>query len=168
MTIQSLTEEYTAACLSMAQTRAYDGIRLIVLGCMSAVADCIMRKSAIDNPSEASAHLLGRTIDGKQLGHPGFGISVDTFELQTESSLFHYPELAIARAGILDYFHSPEQRRFQKIFTWEEFTDMKPNKALVKYLRMVARSMVLPVEALDEAPSLLSDGLPMKSIVVSF
>ena len=45
-------------------------------------ADSIMRKIAIDEPSEACSHLVGRTAKGRQLGLAGFGISVGSFATQ--------------------------------------------------------------------------------------
>lgn len=41
-----------------------------------------MRKIAIDEPSEACSHLVGRTAKGRQLGLAGFGISVGSFATQ--------------------------------------------------------------------------------------
>ena len=85
--------------------------------------------------------------------------------MQCETIELHTAELSVARTAVLDYFQSPEQRRLQKLFSWEEEFQLRPNKALVKYLRIVARSLAL---ATSEGPNLLCDSLPISSQVVSF
>jgi len=139
MTLQRLMEHFAAAAFSIQQCRPLDAVCIIVPGCITAIADCVMRQVAHDTPSEACTHLLGRTREGRQLGVPGFGISVATFADQTETIEVHTPELNLARAAVLDYFESPEQRRYFKIFTWETAPEVKPNPSLVKYLRNICR-----------------------------
>jgi hypothetical protein len=41
-----------------------------------------MRQVAVIEPSVVCTHLMGRTAGGKQLGLPGFGISIGTFATQ--------------------------------------------------------------------------------------
>jgi hypothetical protein len=86
LTLQRLSEHFAAAFFSIQQSRPFDAVGIVVTGCMSAVADAIMRKIAIDEPSEVCSHLMGRTVDGRQLGLPGFGISVGTFATQVISN----------------------------------------------------------------------------------
>lgn len=162
--IHRLAEHFAASAFSIMQSRSFDGVCIVVLGCIAAVSDAIIRKMATDEPSEACSHLMGRTVNGRQLGHPGFGLSVGTFATQTETIEVPYPELCVARTAVLDYFQSPAQRRLQKIYTWEDEYPLRPNQYLIKYLRMVARSMAL---ATSSAPSLLSDGWPLRSHIVS-
>ena len=164
-TIQRLAEHFAAAALSIMQSRSFDGVCIVVTGCIAAIADAVIRKIATDEPSEACSHLMGKTVSGRQLGHPGFGISVSTFATQSETIETPSAELCVARTAVLDYFQSPEQRRLQKLFSWEEEFQLRPNKALVKYLRIVARSLAL---ATSEGPNLLCDSLPISSQVVSF
>ena len=76
-----------------------------------AIGDAIMRRAATDHPSAVCTHLFGRTSAGKQLGVPGYGISVGYFASQTASMEIHVPELVTARTAVLDYFRSPAQRR---------------------------------------------------------
>ena len=146
LTLQRITEHFSAACLSIQQSRPFDAVCIIVTGCLTALADAIMRKIAIDEPSEACSHLMGKTKDGRQLGHSGFGISFGSFASQSETLEIHTPELAIARTAVLDYFQSPQQRRLEKIFHWEEHFSLRPGRPLIKYLRNIAHEIALPVQ----------------------
>jgi thiol-disulfide isomerase/thioredoxin len=160
LTLQRITEILISAGLSIQQSRTLDAVLLISTGAIAAIADATMHQLAYDEPSEVCAHLLGKTIDGRQLGHPGFGLSIGTFATQSETLEIHSPELAIARTGILDYFLSPNQRRLDKIFSWEEDYKNSPGKNLIKYLRMVCREIGF---AMPNPHMLMCDGLPMIS-----
>lgn len=161
--IQRIAEHFGAAAFSIQQSRPFDGVCIVVSGCLAALADAIVRKLAIDEPAEASSHLSGKTVSGRQLGHPGYGISISTFATQSETIESHYPELCIARTAVLDYFQSPAQRRLQKLFTWEVSYELKPTKHLIMYLREVAREMALGTST---PHLLLVDGLPQTSHAV--
>lgn len=145
LSLQRIAEHFAAATMSIVQSRPFDAVCIIVSGCLSALADALMRKIAIDEPSSMSAQLMGKTIDGRQLGHPGFGVSVGTFASQSETLEIHTPELCIARTAVLDYFQSPAQRKLEKIFAWEEEFILRPGKNLIKYLRMVSKEIGLPI-----------------------
>lgn len=163
MTLRLLIEHFAAAAMSIQQSRPFDGVCIVVPGCIAAISDAIMRKIAINEPSEVCSHLMGRTVGGRQLGHSGFGISVGSFATQSETIEMHYPELAVARTAVIDYFQSPAQRRLLKIFSWEEEYLLRPGKNLIKYIRMVCRDIALPVGK----PQLeLCDGRPMSSLLV--
>ena len=71
--LQRITEHFAAAALSIQLSRPFDAVCIVVTGCLAAVADSIVRKRAIDQPAEVSCHLSGKTIAGRQLGHPGYG-----------------------------------------------------------------------------------------------
>jgi HD-GYP domain-containing protein (c-di-GMP phosphodiesterase class II) len=75
----------------------------------------------------------------------------------------HTPELSIARTAVLDYFQSPQQRRLEKIFSWEEEYVLKPGKNVIVYLRMVAREVGLPF---TRPYTWLLDGNPTISYMV--
>lgn len=81
-TLQRVTEHFVAAAMSIQQSRPFDGVCIVVTGCLSALADALIRKITTDEPSEACSHLMGRTISGRQLGYPGFGISISSFATQ--------------------------------------------------------------------------------------
>lgn len=161
--IQRLAEHFAAAVLSIQQSRPFDGVCIVVSGCMAAISDAIIRKIAIDEPSEACTHLMGKTASGRQLGHPGYGVSVGSFATQSETIESHSPELCVARTAVLDYFQSPAQRRLEKIFSWEENYPLLPGKNLITYLRMVSRDMAFGT---SQPHLLLVDGLPIKSLTV--
>ena len=103
-TLQRLVEQFVAAALSIPQTRAFDAVCCVVPGCIAAIADAVMRRSATDHPSAACTHLFGRTSKGKQLGLPGYGLAVGSFAKQTATCLVHAPEVVAARTAVLDYF----------------------------------------------------------------
>jgi hypothetical protein len=163
LTLQRLSEHFVAGAMSLVQTRPFDASCIIVSGCLTALADALVRKIAVDEPSEMCSHLNGRTVSGRQLGHPGFGVSVGTFATQCETLEVHTPELCVARTAVLDYFQSPHQRRLEKIFSWEEDFILKPGKNLIKYLRLVSKEIGLPI---FKPHYLLIDGNPMTSNLV--
>jgi len=159
VTLQRLIEHFMAAVMSPAQSRFLDAVTTIIPGCLSAVADAVMRIAAFDTPSEVCTHLKGKTKDNRQLGVPGFGIGVAMFGEQSENIEIHFPELALARTAVLDYFESPSQRRLLKIFDWETAPDVRPSVHLIKYLRNICRETGIS----DSPHLLLVDCDPMSS-----
>ena len=92
-----------------------------------------------------------------------YGISPSSFATQTETIEAHTPELCVARTRILDYFQSPAQRRLEKIFNWERHYELRPDRALIKYLRAVQREIALS----DSNPHLLLiDGSPIENSIL--
>lgn len=71
----------------------------------------------------------------------GYGLSLGTFGSQSETIEVHSPELHLARTAVLDYFQSPEQIKLSKFMVWDTH-ELRPNKALVKYCRGIARERV--------------------------
>jgi len=163
ITLQRIMEHFAASVLSIQQSRPFDAVCIIVPGCICAIADSIIRRRAIDLPSEVCTHLMGQTRDGKQLGIPGFGLSVTTFAQQTENIEIHLPELCVAQTAILDYFQSPQQSKLHKIFSWENSHSLKPNRSLIKYLRNICHE----IASGEPAPhKLLLDTLPDSSLLM--
>ncbi len=70
----------------------------------------------------------------------------------------------IARTSVIDYFQSPEQKRLDKIFSWEEDFILKPGKNLMKYIRAIGKDVGLP---LPRPHTQLVDSKPMSSQLVS-
>ena len=161
--LQRLMELFTASVLSLHPCKALDAVRVIVPGCICAVADAVIRRRAYDHPSEASAHLMGQDKTGQQLGIYGFGIDVSSFATQTETTEMHTAELAVARTAILDYFDSPVQRRLEKIFCWDKKYVLNPGRPLIKYLRMISREIAMPS---TNPHYLLCDHLPESSKIL--
>jgi hypothetical protein len=161
--LQRLAEHFMAAAFSLQQSRAFDGVVIVVAGCLAALADVVVRKRAYNEPSEACSHLMGQTRDGRQLGVPGFGISVGSFATQSETIEVHYPELSVARTAIIDYFESPVQRCLKKIFSWEEDFVNKPGVNLIKYLRSVSREVAF---SNSKPHAELFDGSPQISMLM--
>lgn len=159
LVLQRVVEHFVASVFSIQQDRPFDGVSIVTLGCITALADAIMRRRAVDLPSEACSHLMGQTRDGRQLGTPGYGLSPASFATQTETIEVHCPEICLARTRVLDYFNSPQQRRLEKIFNWERHFELKPDRELIKYLRAVQREIANS----DPNPHLLLvDGSPVE------
>ena len=87
---------------------------------------------------------MGQTSGGRQLGIPGFGVSVAAFARQAETIEVHTPELHVARTAVLDYFTSPQQRGLEKMMHWEKYWANKPGKPLIKYFRNICREIAYP------------------------
>ena len=69
----------------------------------------------------------------------------------------------MARTRVLDYFQSPAQRRLDKIFNWERHYELKPDRALIKYLRNVQREIGYS----DANPQMLMiDGAPVENSII--
>ena len=98
--LKRVMEQFAAAAMSLQHSRAFDAVCTVVPGCINAIADALLRRLAVDRPSELSAVLMGQTIDGRPLGFTGFGLSVGTFAEQTETIEVHYPELNVARTAV--------------------------------------------------------------------
>jgi hypothetical protein len=140
--LQRLGDHFSAAAMSIQHSRAFDAVCMVVPGLIAALADSILRRLATDRPSKFCGVLLGVNAgDGRQLGFPGFGLSVGTFAEQTETMEVHYPELSVARTAVVDYFSSPDQRRLDKVFDWESDFVMRPTRSLIKMLRHMCRSL---------------------------
>lgn len=163
LTLQRLMEQFAAACFSIQQTRSFDAVCVCVPGCICAIADSILRRRPTDYTSECVSHLMGQTRDGKQLGIPGFGLSVGTFAEQTETIEVHYPELNVARTAVIDYFQSPAQKRLAKIYTWENNFVLRPGRNLIQYLRNICRDIAASIPAPQQ---LLCDSSPEASLLL--
>lgn len=61
-TLQRIAEHFVAAAASSRPDRARDAASIIVMGCITAVADAVMRRRALDEPSEACSHLMGACV----------------------------------------------------------------------------------------------------------
>ena len=51
MTLQRLSELFVSSALSIQQSRSFDAVSITVLGCVAAVADAVLRRLAVDEPS---------------------------------------------------------------------------------------------------------------------
>jgi len=101
--LNKLAEVYSAVSLSLASTNTLDASRMLVMACMTCLADAIVRIHAADTPSVVSQHIGGRNANTGG----AFGINVfEQFALESESSLYTSAVLAAARCQVLDYFQS--------------------------------------------------------------
>ena len=155
--LKRLMEHLLTAVCGLRNTRITRSTYKTVAGVMCAIGDAIMRRRAVDLPSEACSHLLGQTRDGAQLGLWGFGLST-SFARQSAFYEPYDPRVAVARTAVLDYFQSPEQGRLEKIFVWER--SMKVSRGLARYLRNVSREVG---HGFYKVNSILADDLPHHS-----
>jgi hypothetical protein len=95
-----LCRHFVAVSLSLNVTRSFDATRMLVLGCITCIADCVLRLPASDRPSKFGLHYAGAV--------PGpvapFGFDVGYYAVESENAKFTKPELQTARTQLLDYF----------------------------------------------------------------
>jgi len=111
---QRIMEHFVASVLSLKNNRPLDAVRIIIPGCITAIADAMMRKVATDDPSELCLYLMG------ERGGTQYGLSTGMLGPQTETIEVHTPELNIARTAVLDYFKYQADRKFVQIMKWED------------------------------------------------
>ena len=119
--LDMLCRQYCAVSLSLNVTRSFDAVRMLVLGCMACVGDCILRMKASDRPSKFSLHYAGN-VDGPAAAVQPFGFDMGYYALESEHACFTEPELTTARTQLLDYFHQQRKglRDDHIIFKFEE------------------------------------------------
>lgn len=106
LTIQRISEHFAAAAMSIQQSRSFDGSCVVVPGCLAAIADAIMRKAAIDEPNELCCMMSGKTVLGRQLGVPGFGISIATFATQVLFNSYNFG-IVTGKMRNISFLYSP-------------------------------------------------------------
>ena len=148
-----------AAAACSTQQSLLDAVCVVVPGVACALAGALLRNRD-GRPRVARRRAAAPTAAGRQLGVPGYGLSCGTFATQAATIECHYPELAIARTAVLDYFTSPAQRPLAKIMSWEADHVLKPGRPLVALLRSLCREVAL---AVPHPHALLCDGLPTSS-----
>eukprot|EP01083_Nonionella_stella_P030773 84290_1 len=114
--LQRIIEHFASSAFSLRATRSFDAVRIVVPGCMAAIADAVMRKAATDIPSEVCLHLMGG-VDGCA---EAFGIGPGCFGEQSETIEVTSAELNVARTAVLDYFSDLEIDQSREIFCWEK------------------------------------------------
>ena len=139
--LQRIMEHFASAAFSLHPTKAFDAVRIVVVACMTALADCVMRRRASDMPSAISTHLMGQTVHGDTV-HSPFGLDTSLFAKQSETCEVHTPELNVARCGVLDYFAA--QSNTVKIFNWEKGN--KAQKSTNEFMLAIAKERVFDVK----------------------
>jgi len=137
--LQRIIEHFTASAMSIRGSKSFDATKIIVPGCIAAIADAVMRKKATDIPSEVSLHLMG--FGGR--GQP-YGLSTGMFGSQSETIEVHQPELNLARTAIIDYFS--DQQHFvpdhNQIFCWEK--GQLPENSMSRFLSQICTELAFP------------------------
>jgi hypothetical protein len=141
-----LCRHFVAVSLSLNVTRSFDAIRMLILGCITCIADCVLRIPACDRPSKFGLHYAG-LVPGPVAS---FGFDVGYYALESESALFFTPELQTARTQLLDYFH--QQRKTiadtHIIFAFENSTSLGNGDRLL--LNQLALSTGYTRHSLDD------------------
>jgi hypothetical protein len=104
--LSKLSIHFATASLSVKSTRSGDAVRMMTFACMATVCDATLRKIACDIPSQSSLHYSGLA---KGPVH-AFGFELGTFEEESEYLKLSYPESAVARTQVLDYFHQMKKK----------------------------------------------------------
>lgn len=116
--VGALAQHYAAASLCLTLNREHDGARIVTLACMAALLDALLRLQAADLPSLLSRHYAGA------VGEPSapFGFDAGGFVEESQSLKLVAPELAVARAMLLDYFQSVRRAAgvSRRLFGWEQ------------------------------------------------
>jgi hypothetical protein len=135
-----IIEHFAASALSLNHTRSTDSVRMVVPAVIAAIADCVMRQKATNEPSELCMHLAG-VPDGDD-AHQGFTLDCGPLAAQAALVACHSGELNMARTAVLDYFAS--MRRLPKIFRWD-----RSNKfplELARWLRHTCADRSFPAD----------------------
>ena len=137
-----IVEHFAASVLSLNHTRSADAVRMVVPACIAAMADCVMRQSATNTPSELCVHLAGTSHSTQSAtdGHRGFALDCGPLAYQAGLVACHTPELNLARTSVLDYFGS--MRKLPKIFRWER--SKKFSIELANWLKLVCADRAFP------------------------
>eukprot|EP00760_Papus_ankaliazontas_P024689 PhM_4_TR2411/c0_g2_i1/m.74313 len=101
MRLSQLCEYYLGACFGYGHSRAYDPVRLTVVGALAIMCDALIRQPATDHPSLPSQHIAG--VLGTKNGR--FMFSSGKYATQTEGIEVTYPEVLVARCAVLDYIN---------------------------------------------------------------
>ena len=115
--LEMLCRHFSAASLSLKVTRSFDCARIVTLACLATVADAVVRKVAVDIPSQLSLHLSARAKGPTQC----FGIEMGHFLEESGFLSFVDPHLAAARTHVLDYFSQQQTQvpETHKLFRFE-------------------------------------------------
>ena len=156
--LKRITEHFAASALSLDHTRSLDAVRIVVSGCIAAVADVVMRQIATDKPSRVCVHLRG-THERK-----GFTIGCAALAKQSAELAVHTAELNTARTCVLDYFGA--QAELPQIYGWETTSTLEVQT--VKWLRLIAQDLAFPADIsnvaqyIRDADHLMSKNFPVR------
>ena len=81
-------------------TRSFDAARILTMSCIATVTDCVVRKIAVDIPSQFSLHYSGEAAGPVE----PFCFEIGGYAFESENLMFTEPALVTARMQVLDYF----------------------------------------------------------------
>ncbi|KOO20988.1 hypothetical protein Ctob_000046 [Chrysochromulina tobinii] len=139
--LQRLSEHFVAAAFSLKATKALDGVKIVILGCMVVACDYLVRLRACDRVSLVTITLAGEAVEpelrqleddeidrrSRQLAEDGgcageyvpYTISASTFLKQSETFLIVTPELNVTRADVYNYLQAQPSNPQRLLFDWE-------------------------------------------------
>ncbi len=100
--LSMIARHYACCCLSMRNSRSFDGVRILVAAAIVCVADRVLRIPATDVESVFCSHFAG-IAEGPC---KPFGINLGAFGAESEVMKFTDPQLALVRTMVLDYFEA--------------------------------------------------------------
>eukprot|EP00756_Hemistasia_phaeocysticola_P010308 Hpha_TRINITY_DN15008_c2_g11::TRINITY_DN15008_c2_g11_i2::g.123952::m.123952 len=141
--LQCLCEHWASAVFSIRAAREHDAVRITVAGMMAAIADCVTRQLASDDPSILSRHLRGHG------GHSPYAPTAGPYAVQSETIVTTAPEVCVARTAILDYFSAVNAKvpEDQQVFAWEDGLERGHHRATLRLLRQIAAAEAFPMDA---------------------
>ena len=134
-----ILEHFISSAFSLHTNKPLDAIKLIITGCIAAMVDVTIRHISTDQTSEFCLHYMGERAGG--VGN-GYGISMASFDTQSETIELHTPELCVARSSILDYFY--EQKSLKKIFNWENGHQL--DEPTAEFVSNISTSLAFPTD----------------------
>jgi hypothetical protein len=145
-----ILEHFISAVYSLQNNKPLDAIKLIITGMIAAMVDVTIRHVSTDQTSEFCLHYMGKRAvlagggvsEANAGSENGYGISMASFDTQSETIELHTPELCVARAAILDYFD--EQKSVKKIFNWEGGHQL--DEPTAEFVTNLATSLAFPVD----------------------
>jgi hypothetical protein len=139
-----ILEHFISSVYSLHTNKPLDALKLIITGVIAAMVDVTIRHVSTDQTSEFCLHYLGeRGVAGRGGGlGPGYGISMASFDTQSETIELHSPELCVARAAILNYFD--EQKSLKKIFNWENGHQL--DEPTAEFISNIATTLAFPTD----------------------
>ena len=148
-----VAQHFTCASLSIRLTRSFDAERILTMASLSTIADCVLRITADDTPTELSLHYSGKA-EGPMC--TPYGIEMRMFAAESSTFLLTDPSLVLVRTQVLDYFS--EQRNeigennltSHLLFRWER--DMLLGEAECNFMRQVSVSLGYPAPGVNGEP----------------
>uniref|UniRef100_A0A0G4G6D4 ubiquitinyl hydrolase 1 n=1 Tax=Chromera velia CCMP2878 TaxID=1169474 RepID=A0A0G4G6D4_9ALVE len=146
MRLSQICELFVTALFSLTDQEGQEGLRAVVLGAFAAIADCVLRQIATDEPSPVSRHFAGLAGPPEKIRTSVYGTGPGKFALKTENTMISYAEALACRSWVLDYFEAVAANvppSFQ-LFRWELGMAGFDDAGAKKFVRQLATTEGFP------------------------